>query len=354
MSNEFIRPIRVGVIGAGANTRKFHIPGLQAIEGVEVVSVANRSRESGQRVADEFGIPTVYDDWQDLIAAEDTNAIVIGTWPYMHCQLTLAALAANKHVMCEARMAMNATEAHQMRDAARNHPHLTTQIVPAPFTFGVDATVQRLISEGYLGNLLAIEARSIGGQFINLDGPLLWRHDMDLSGLNIMYMGIWYEAIMRWVGEATRVTAMGQTYVKTRKNAAGMLRPVRIPEHLDLIAEMACGAQMHMQCSTVTGLVGSLDATLYGDQGTLRIDATDYDNNLLFGGRRGDEALQPLDIPAEERSTWQVEADFVKAIRGEAEITRTSFADGVKYMEFTQAVNRSLAEGRAVSLPLLA
>jgi len=54
--------LRVGVVGAGANTRKFHIPGLQKIDGVEVVSVANRSRESGEHVAKEFNIPTVYDN----------------------------------------------------------------------------------------------------------------------------------------------------------------------------------------------------------------------------------------------------------------------------------------------------
>ena len=49
--------IRVGVVGAGANSRARHIPGFQALDGVDVVGVANRSRESGQRVADEFEIP---------------------------------------------------------------------------------------------------------------------------------------------------------------------------------------------------------------------------------------------------------------------------------------------------------
>ena len=76
--------IRVGVVGAGANTRLHHIPKLQAISGVEVVSVANRSRASSERVAQEFNIPQVYDHWWDLIATGDTDAIVIGTWPYMH------------------------------------------------------------------------------------------------------------------------------------------------------------------------------------------------------------------------------------------------------------------------------
>ena len=54
-------PIKVGVIGAGNNTRVRHFPGLQAIDGVELVSVCNRSRESSQRVADQFHIPKVYD-----------------------------------------------------------------------------------------------------------------------------------------------------------------------------------------------------------------------------------------------------------------------------------------------------
>ena len=111
--------IKVGVIGAGGNTTSRHIPGLQAIEGVEIVGVCNRSQESSQRVADQFGIPKTYGNWQEAIADADTNAIVIGTWPYMHCRATIAALEADKHVMCEARMAMNAREAHQMRAVSR-------------------------------------------------------------------------------------------------------------------------------------------------------------------------------------------------------------------------------------------
>ena len=52
-------PIRVGLIGAGANTKLRHIPGLRAIPGVEIVSVANRSRQSGEKVAGEMEIPKV-------------------------------------------------------------------------------------------------------------------------------------------------------------------------------------------------------------------------------------------------------------------------------------------------------
>ena len=339
--------IRVGVIGAGRNTKLHHIPKLQAIDGVEVVSVTNRSRASSERVAEEFGIPTVYDNWWELMEAEDTDAIVIGTWPYMHHTLTLAALAANKHVMVEARMARNAQEAHDMWAAAKAKPYLITQIVPSPYSLRADNTIKRLLAEGYLGDVLAIEVRQ-NGPFINRDAPLHWRESFDLSGLNIMSMGILYEAILRWVGEATQVVAMGKTFTTTRLDEeTGLMASIRIPDHLDIIASMACGAQAHFGISAVTGLESGNSMVLFGSEGTLR-----FAGGKLYGQQRGEESLQEIEIPAEEVGGWRVEAEFVSAIQGKEVITHTSFETGVKYMEFTEAVNRSLAEGVAISLPL--
>ena len=338
--------IRVGIVGAGANTRGKHIPGLQAIEGVEVVSVCNRSPASSDRAAREFGIPQTYAHWKELVEAPDTNAIVIGTWPYLHCQATLAALAAGKHVLCEARMAMNAAEAREMHAAAQAHPQLVVQIVPSPMTLRVDATIKRLLAEGYLGDLLAIEVR-VGGDFLDAAAPLHWRQDADLSGLNIMSMGIWYEAVLRWVGEATRVQAMGKVFARLRPDETGSLRAVRVPEHVDVTAAMACGAQLHVQVSSVTGLAGAPEAFLFGSEGTLR-----FCDNRLYGGKRGDAALEEIAIPEEEAGGWRVEEEFVNAIRGLEPVTHTTPATGVKYMEFTEAVTRSIQTGRAIALPL--
>ena len=338
--------IRVGIIGAGGNTRSRHIPGLQAIEGVEIVGVCNRSQESSQRVADEFGIPKTYGNWQDAIADPDTNAIVIGTWPYMHCRATVAALEADKHVMCEARMAMNAREAHIMRAVSRQKTHLIAQIVPSPMTLRVDNTIKRLIAEGYIGDVLAIEARA-GGAFLDSEAPLQWRQDFDLSGLNIMSMGIWYEALIRWVGEATRIMAMGKTFVKMRPDADGVMRSVRIPEHIDVVGDLACGAQLHIQVSNVAGLAGAPEVYVFGSNGTLR-----FSGNRLYGGQKGDTELNEIDIPEAEAGAWRVEEEFVNAIRGEEVITHTDFETGVKYMEFTEAVTRSMQSGTAITLPL--
>ncbi len=182
--------IRVGLIGAGANTRLRHIPGLREQQGVEITGVANRSRESGERIAGEYEIPKVYDNWLELVEDDANDAVCIGTWPYMHRTLTLEALENDKHVLCEARMAMNAKEAHEMLDASRRKPHLITQIVPAPSTLQVDAVMQELIADGYLGELLSVRLRVADGHgrasrtdtFSDPDGHLHWRQDRNLSG----------------------------------------------------------------------------------------------------------------------------------------------------------------------------
>ena len=114
--------IRVGLIGAGKNTRDRHIPGFQKVDGLEITAVANRSRESGRVVADQFNIPTVYDNWQDLLEDPGIDAVCIGTWPYMHRTMTLAALAAGKHVLCAARMATTPQDTPEMPDGSLPRP----------------------------------------------------------------------------------------------------------------------------------------------------------------------------------------------------------------------------------------
>ena len=332
--------VRVCVVGAGANTTARHIPLLQGIDGVEIVGVVNRSESSSSTVAKRFGIPKTYGHWEQAVADRDTNTIVIGTWPYLHCPVTLAALAAGKHVLTEARMAMNADEAGRMLDASQAKPGLVAQVVPSPITLFADATIRRLIAEGFLGQLLAVESR-IRGDFLDSESPMHWRQNAELSGNNIMAMGIYYEAIVRWVGRATNVMARAKTFTAQRLNESGEPQPVGVPEHLDVVADLKCGAQLHMQQSAITALLQDDAIYLFGSEGTLRLTS-----DRLFGGRKGDEQLTEIPITAEERGEWQVEEDFVAAIRGEREVTHTTFADGVHYMEFTDAVARSIRSGR--------
>ena len=341
------KTIRVGFVGAGANTRKHHLPKLKAQPGVELVAVANRSKESGDRVAREFGIGRVHDDWQEIVEASDIDAVCIGTWPYMHSVMSIAALERGKHVLCEARMAMNAGEGRRMLEASRKAPHLIAQLVPAPHTLEVDATIQTLLGEGFVGEVLAVELQASGGRFVEPDAPLTWRQDIGLSGHNILNMGIWYEAMMRWLGPAQRVTAMSKVAVPHRKDATGAPHDVRVPDHVDILAQFRGGAVGHLRFSSVTGLALASEAWIFGSEGTLRLEA---DTLRLTGGRRGESALREIPVPPKTRIGWRVEEEFVNAIRGREKIARTSFEDGVRYMEFTDAVTRSASTGQTVDV----
>lgn len=339
--------IRIGIVGAGANTRSRHIPGLRAQAGVEIVCVANSTPESSRRVADEMEIPEIEADWRALVNRADLDAVVIGTWPMLHCPITLAALASGKHVLTEARMAMNADEARQMLAASRARPDLVAQIVPSPFTFGVDRSVQRLLREGYLGQLLTLDLRVAEGQFIDPSATLSWRQDAERSGLNVMTLGIWYESLMRWVGEASHVMARGRSFVSQRPDESGRLRSVRVPDHVSILADMACGAQATLTLSAVAGAVKQAEVLLCGSEGSLR-----FADGELWGARRGESALSRIEIPAAERGAWRVEEEFIQAIRGRECITHTRFEDGLKCMLFTEAVATSIAERREVAVPL--
>ncbi len=131
--------IRIGIVGAGQITRTRHIPGFRGIPGVRIVAVCNRRRETATRFAREFDIPKVYGNWEDLVADPEVDAVVIGAWPYLHCPVTLAAFDHGKHVLTQARMALNAREAQRMHDRALESPRLTAMIVPSPYGLTGDA-----------------------------------------------------------------------------------------------------------------------------------------------------------------------------------------------------------------------
>jgi predicted dehydrogenase len=261
----------------------------------------------------------------------------------------MRALARGKHVLTEARMAMNTKEAREMLEASLQHPNVVAQIVPFAGTFKVDQAVTRIISQGRIGTLLSIDMRITDKRFIEPLGPLTWRQDRALSGYNALTMGMYYESLMRWVGPASKVMAMTEVFVPQRRDPQGLLQSVSVPDHIDTIAKLVCGAQAHLQFSAVTGMARGSEVWIYGTSGTLVIDLV---ANLIWLGSPTSESYDSIEIPLEEQGSWRVEEEFVEAIRGEIPVTKTSFADGVRYMEFTEAVARSSQTEEAISLPL--
>jgi predicted dehydrogenase len=350
-------PLRVGLIGAGANTRNRHIPGLQVFSDVTLTAVCNRRPASTAAVAREYGIDRTFERWQDLIAHTEVDAIVIGTWPYLHCPITLAALEAGKHVLTEARLSTNAKEAHQMLDAAQRHPDLVTQVVPSPFGLKGHDVMVDLMQAGFLGEVREVFVYSLSNALADPAAPLSWRQDVALSGYNMLTLGIIHETLLRWVPPPVRVQAQVHAFIPSRIDPqSGVRRPVGTPDSVQVLAVLENGARAVYQFSGVTPVGQGAGIWLHGTEGVLHYNLK---TDQIRGATRRqatsavpNDSLEDIAIAPDKARTWQVEAEFVDAIRTGAPVRFTDFLTGVAYMEFTEAVARSAQQGVPIELPL--
>ncbi|MFH0750657.1 MAG: Gfo/Idh/MocA family oxidoreductase, partial [Chloroflexota bacterium] len=317
--------IGVGLVGAGGIARARHVPGFRALPGVEIIGVVNRTLDSTARAAAELGIPRAYVGWEALVADPDVDAVVVATWPYLHAPIAIAALGAGKHVLVEGRMAMDAAEARAMLAAAEARPDRAAMVVPAPFGFA-DATIRRLLAAGVLGDLRTARVSWSGG--IAPTGRDQWRRERRHSGNNVMTLGILYESVARWLGHATEVSATLHNFAPTQVGPDGMRIPGDVP---DVAAVIAVFPGNVVATFTIAGY-GRPDpvngATLVGTAGVLSVDLAGSRLELARAGA----AFEEVAIPDDERWTWQVEADFVRAIRDGGPVRLNDFATGVRYM----------------------
>jgi predicted dehydrogenase len=340
--------VRIGVIGAGGNTRLQHLPGFKAIPGVELAAVCNRTRASGEKVARKFGIPVVAENWRAIVESPDIDAICIGTWPNMHAKLAVAALRAGKHVLTEARMARNLAEAEMMLEESRQHPNLVAQIVPAPMSLPFDATIIELLASGVIGPLREVLVTWTNGSQADSATLRNWRQDGGLSGKNTLFLGIYYEMTLRWLGRGvTALIADSAIFTKERKDDEGVPWPTTIPESVSVLGRYADGARLVAHFSGVEQTALRNEIRLNGSAGGLRLDLA---RNELWLTRAG-ETEQRVEIAPEKKGAWRVEADFIDSIRYRKPVTLTDFKTGVSYMHFTDAVWESWnALGQRVTL----
>lgn len=340
------QPIRIGFVGAGGIVHSRHVPNLQNIEGVELVSVCNRGQDSSERTAQAFGLRKVFTDWRELVHDPDIDVVWIGAWPYLHGPVTLEALAAGKHVFCQARMAMNGKEARLMRDAAKSSGRVT-MLCPPPMGMKGGRVMRKILHDGGLGELYTIHFRDVSGIYLDPSAPLSWRQREDLSGFNTLTVGIYAEVVHRWLGYARSVTAQAKTFIPERPDLEGGLKTVTRPDVVMALSEMENGALMRWEWSALASPEPICCLTVYGRDGALHYD---FKTDEIALSRQGG-AWEPVTIPPDMIQPWTVEQDFIAAVR-EGKEAHPDFEDGVKYMEFTEAVFRSAESGRRIELPL--
>jgi predicted dehydrogenase len=333
--------LRLGFVGAGRNTLERHLPGFQTLSGVEFVAVANRTRSSAERVAASWNVSRVEPDWRAVVTARDIDAVCIGTWPSLHAEVTCAALAAGKHVLCEARMAADLGGAKGMLAASAAQPNLVAQLVPAPHTLAVDTLVRGALGKGLLGSLRSVKVVHQHGDFLDLSGPPSWRLQSRTSGVNMLSLGIFYEVLLRWLdADATVDSSQGMVRPARLRHIAadGPSAEIDLPESLTVNGHFPTlgNIPLSIHLSGITPGVPTLSITLHGEHGELRWNG--ITKKVTLTSPDGGMTVLSESIP----DSWRVEADFVTSILNGLPVTRTDFTTGLRYMSFTNAAHRSL------------
>ena len=346
-----VEPIRIGFIGAGNISRSRHLPGLAQIKEAEVVVVANRSIESSRKVAQKFGIPETSEDWRRVVERKDIDAVFIGTWPYMHREIAVAALKQGKHVFCQARMAMDLSEAEEMAAAAREHPDKVNMICPPPTRMPYESYIKKLVSPAEIGTVTSVELVSLNA--VNLDrSRITWRENIESSGRQALALGIYAETLNAWLGTYKNLSARTGIPISTKKGLHGEDSLIRIPQVITVTGELESGALItELHSGLVTDKSTLSDRlTVWGLKGTLRYN---FSNQVLeYAG--ADSTLEPVAVPAQFLHPWTVELDFIEAIKqarqGQTWKVSPDFTEGLLYMKKVEAVYLSVESGRNIDV----
>lgn len=312
--------------------RNRHLPALKRHPEVEIVAVSNSTYESSQKFCDD-NLPhaTPMQNWADLLAIPEIDIVWIGTPPYMHSAVTVSALEAGKHVFCQARMAMDLAEAEEMLSTAKRFPELVTMLCPPPFGLRGDLLVKKLLAENYLGHPQHIRLQSFTGAYLNGDAPPHWRQRIEISGLNVLALGIYVEVLQRWLGDITGVYARGKVLHEVRQGYE-----VVVPDLLTVLCTFANGAEGVLEFSGISALASGDRLEVYGESGTMTYD---FGSDIVNAGKVGDRALHVVELTPELEREWSVEDDFISAVKSKGRNRpHPDFEDGYRYMRVVQAV----------------
>jgi predicted dehydrogenase len=227
-----------------------------------------------------------------------------------------------------------------MLAAARARPDLVAMVVPSSFSLWADATIRRLLADGTVGRLRHVRVTWHSG---GPDEPgESWRWQRRFSGENVMALGIVYEAMARWMGAATAVTAVTRTSPGSTGGSPDEHGAIDVPDHVLAILEFPDEVTATIEMSARTQPIAANGATFFGSAGAVEADFTAQRIRRAPVG--GDWAV--LEIPDADRAGWTAEVDFVASIREGRPVTLTDFTTGAHYMAVVEAVDRSASTGR--------
>ncbi|MCY4020861.1 MAG: Gfo/Idh/MocA family oxidoreductase [Chloroflexi bacterium] len=292
--------LNVGMVGTSWWADAMHLPALDSHPNARTLAICGRNRENAGKMAEIWKIPQVYSDYRDMIDKADLDAVVISTPNNSHYSITMAALDAGLHVLCEKPIAMTYGEAREMAELAQRKKLKT--LVPFTYSFMPTARyLKELIDSGYLGTPYHLNMRYYSGYA--RDGDYIWRLDRKVAGSGVVGdLGSHFMYLAEWFyGEISAISCRLTSIVPRPP-----VDPQGVPyDLLDdsclLTAEFANGAVGMIHCSalcyegTPFGQTHHMD--FHGSDGTL-YSYTDWDKiQQVKGARFGKGMSVELPIP---------------------------------------------------------
>ena len=318
-----MKKVKVGLIGTGGISRACHIPGFQSIpDECEIVWACDIIGELAASVAKEHGIPRSTIDYRDVLNDPEVDAVSVATPNNVHMQLTVDALKAGKHVLCEKPLAMNAEEAKAMCRAARESKKILQ--VALQMRFGGGARfLKDYIEHGHMGDIYYARAQALRrrgvphwGVFIDKEkqggGPLIdiGVHILDLT-LSLM-------------GYPKPVSASGKTWDTLGKNP-DLVNPWGDYDRSKFTVEDMAVGFIRFENGAVVVLESSFMGNIKDDLFRTELFGTKSGALLKAGGENPLEIyaevdrqlfdLSPRNVPdVPSQHTAEIQA-FVKAVR---------------------------------------
>ena len=287
--------IGIGVIGAGF-ARTTQIPGFKNCEGARGVVIASAHREHAVEVAREFDIPHVADDWRGVIERDDVDLVSIVTPVVTHHEITLTALRAGKHVLCEKPMAMNAEEAQEMMELAREKNLLALIDHELRFLPGRQKAAE-LIRRGDVGELWHARCLFRSGQRADPNRPWNWWSDVRQGGGALGAIGSHIVDAFRWLlnTEVSEVFGQLSTHVPKRKDQSGTVREVTTDDEANLLLRFDGDSSVltgNASLSMVQAGASAHVVEIFGSEGAVKVDGNGY----VWSAKRGDTEWTSIEI----------------------------------------------------------
>jgi predicted dehydrogenase len=279
---------RVALIGTGWALRVQASAFREA--GLEVAALWGRSEEKARRLAGERGIPLGTSDLPRILEHPEIDLVSVTTPPHTHREVTLAALAAGKHVLCEKPFALDAAEAAEMAAAARARPDRLSLVDHELRFLPVHRRFRELLAEDFAGPLHHVEITHHSPGRLDPDIPFDWWSEREKGGGYWGALGSHYVDLLHWLLAAAgryRIAAAAATLqplIPERRDAEGRMRPVTADEEalVRLRLEDEDGRSVPVVLHLSAGVAGPPPHRIQvaGARGALR-----YEGQRLLGQR---------------------------------------------------------------------